>query len=412
MPHMKKLIFKARKIWTRWYGYRIAASELVAITLMVDRNEAIDFHFGKNYTVKMLKQAIAPVVDAQAQDMLNNGELLRNNLKLRELATADMDSIKLTLSSHSLRIDESFIWNGHRLYAFPHKAISRQSKENARWFFDQNEREKPRRLHRIREILDSMDADSAPPVIMTFNSGFSSMFLNWVASCDANEIPVRDRAIIFAMDKECSELAENHGFSVCYDEDSELLKTTGTAKRFGDADFKKHMFFQNAVIQDMLESGCDFLFQDADMVWLKSPFEYFRKNNGYDMEFMFDGINRFHAPLHANTGFIYFRNRPVTRDFWKIIYDNYDRTDQFSSQQSPLNKYLGLVSQRGLTINILPESLFANGHLFYSVPERTCRLPDKPMVIHCSWTSNVEQKIEKYKLNDLWFISTDQGIDG
>jgi hypothetical protein len=411
---MNKLIFKARKMWTRWHGYRIAASDLVAITLMVNRNETIEFYFGKKYTVKMLKQAMTPVIDMKPQDMdlLNNGELLRDNLKMRELATADTGSIKLTLASHSLHIDESFTWKGHRLYAFPYKAISRQSQENARWFFDQNERDKPRRLRRIREILDSMGADSGPPVIMTFNSGFSSMFLNWVASCDANEISVRDRAIIFAMDKECRDIAENHGFSVCYDEDSELLKTTGTAKWFGDTDFKRHMFFQNAVIQDMLELGCDFLFQDADIVWLKNPFEYFEEGSVYDMEFMFDGINSFHAPLHANTGFIYFRNRPATRDFWKIIYDNYDRIDKIGSQQSVLNKYLGLVNDRGLKINILQESLFANGHLFYSVPERTCRLPDNPMVIHCSWTSNVEQKIEKYKLNDLWFISTDQGIEG
>ena len=69
MPHMNKLIFKARKIWTRWLGYRIAASDLVAITLMVNRDESIDFHFGKRYTLKMLKQAIAAAIDMKPQDI-------------------------------------------------------------------------------------------------------------------------------------------------------------------------------------------------------------------------------------------------------------------------------------------------------------------------------------------------------
>ena len=53
-----------------------------------------------------------------------------------------------------------------------------------------------------------------------------------------------------------------------------------------------------------------------------------------------------------------------------------------------------------------PEELFANGHLFNPDSDKS-RLPKNPKVVHCSWTLNAEKKIEKYKNNNLWFMSDD-----
>ena len=57
------------------------------------------------------------------------------------------------------------------------------------------------------------------------------MFLNWVRSCDRHGIEVRDRAVIFAMDKQSRDLALGERFQVIYDENSELLAVTATAMR-------------------------------------------------------------------------------------------------------------------------------------------------------------------------------------
>jgi hypothetical protein len=57
---------------------------------------------------------------------------------------------------------------------------------------------------------------------------------------------------------------------------------------------------------------------------------------------------------------------------------------------------------RGLKLDILPEADFANGHLFTN--RDVSRLPPDPYVIHCSWTRNLEHKMEKYRLARLWYL--------
>lgn len=340
------------------------------------------------------------------KSLIHDGKILRNDAMVRDLKMNTQSRVELELSSAPLNPGESFLWNSDELYAFVHDPLTPDLSENSICFYQQNQMDKPIRMSILERLLHKLGSYKTPPVVMAFNSGFSFLFLNWVKSCDKYEIPVRERTIVFAMDKKSSDLAEENGFHVCFDENSGLLKSIGTSVCFGDAEFTKHMFFQNAIIRDMLDTGCDFLFQDVDIVWLRDPFGFFGMNGRYDIEFMYDGANPYHAPMHANTGFIYFHNRPPSRNFWNIIYNNFERVIQFRSQQNPVNKYLGLVSNRGLSTNILPSDLFANGHLFYPDPKYECRLPQNPAVVHCSWTNDIEQKLKKYKINGLWFLDT------
>ena len=385
---------------------RSAPRELVDVHVKTGRDHVTRLSFEKQSTVKALRIVLSIQASSELADtfLFHDGELLSDETRIGDLESVTANRIELDMAPSPAVIGQGLGWRGSQLYPFVHHPVSSEAVEMADSLYHQDQREKPRRLQLISDLLPRVAGNGKVPVIMAFNAGFSSMFLNWAGSCDRNNIPVRDRAIIFAMDKESRDLAQSEGFSVCYDEKSDLLRSIGKSSEFGDDEFTKHMFYQNTIIHDMLELGRDFLFQDVDLVWLEDPFVVFDKDDKHDIEFMYDGDNPFHAPLHANTGFVFFRNRPVTREFWDIFYRNYDRVIQFQSQQSPMNRYLGLLHGRGLKINILPEELFANGHLFYSEPGYTSRLPDNPRVIHCSWTKNIEQKIRKYKLNDLWYL--------
>ena len=295
-----------------------------------------------------------------------------------------------------------FSWNESNFDPFKENDISQSLREQAAWFLEQDKLDSKFRKNQIKSILKRMPLKDNQLIAMTFNSKFSLLFLNWAASALKYGIDVHDRCIVFPMDDESAGMAQREGFSICYNRDSEILRSTGEANNYGDSEFARHMFYQNAVIRDLLECGVDLLFQDVDVVWRKDPLPLLLQHPDH-VQFMFDGENRRHRPLHANTGFMYFRNEPVTRDFWEIIYNRAEQMFAYGSQQEPLNKVLGLIDRRGFKVRILEEADFANGHLMNIVTERN-RLPVDPYVIHCSWTGQLDEKYRKYTQQGIWYL--------
>jgi len=238
-------------------------------------------------------------------------------------------------------------------------------------------------------------------LVMMANRGYNDLFNNWVSSCNINGLDARSWAILFAVDEEAAANAENQGFRTYIDSISYGDQPRDAVKHFGDKNFRRLMFQKTAIVQDVLELGYDVLFQDVDMIWRKDPLEFLLTgtNQDFDARFMFDGRNPLHAPLFANTGFFLLRNRPVTRKFWSRVLASYAQMARCGSQQAVLNLILG---EGELQVDILPEEHFANGHLFGF--DKLSRLPPDPHVIHCSWTGNRVEKLQKYKQEGLWYL--------
>ena len=247
----------------------------------------------------------------------------------------------------------------------------------------------------------SSELGNGPVLVMTANAGYNVLFANWVRSCDQAGIAVRDWSLFFAADEAAARNAESLGFRVFIDRRSYGEMPTGAVGEFGDADFRLLMFQKTAVVHDVLELGFDVLFQDVDLVWRQDPRQFLLANepDQWDLRFMYDGDNPIHGPLHANTGFFWLRNTAAIRAFWTDVLDAYPDIYECGSQQHIVNRILG---RSELAINILPEEQFANGHLF-SV-DKASRLPSDPHVIHCSWTSNIDHKIQKYQREGLWYL--------
>lgn len=295
-----------------------------------------------------------------------------------------------------------FSWNGRNFDPFRKKDIPRSLRERAAWFLQQDILDSRFRRNQIKSILKQMSLKDNQLIAMTFNSKFSILFRNWAASALKHGIEVHDRCIAFPMDDESAEIAQQEGFRICYNPDSEILRSTGESMRYGDSEFARHMFYQNAVIHDLLECGLNLLFQDVDLVWFKDPLPLLLQHPEH-AQFMFDGENPRHRPHHANTGFMYLRNTLTTRNFWEIIYKRTEQVFAYRSQQEPLNKVLGLIDRRGFKIRILDEEGFANGHLF-NIECGKRNLPVAPYVIHCSWTGQLEAKYIKYKQQGIWYL--------
>lgn len=259
--------------------------------------------------------------------------------------------------------------------------------------------ERDRRQSKLADLLRELGG--GPVLVMTANAGYNDMFTNWVRSCDRAGISVRDWSLFFAADDAAAKNAEHLGFRVFTDVRSYGEMPTKAVGSFGDADFRLLMFQKTAVVHDVVELGFDILFQDVDVVWRKDPRDVLLTDepDRWDLRFMYDGDNPIHGPLHANTGFFWVRSTAATRAFWAGVLDAYPDIYDCGSQQSIVNRILG---QSDLAIDILPEEQFANGHLF-SIDEPS-QLPDDPYVIHCSWTSNIVHKIQKYRREGLWYL--------
>jgi hypothetical protein len=260
-----------------------------------------------------------------------------------------------------------------------------------------------KREHELSKLIRNRHKNNTV-LLMTLNRGYSDMLLNWIASCDRHGIEVRSWTLIIALESETASKFEAMGFAVYCDEKSYGTQDKEAAASFGDYTFTRMMFPKTAAVQDILNLGYDVFFQDVDLVWKKDPTEYlFRQDRRcLDAQFMYDGPNPFYQPLHANTGFFLLRNTTATMKFWNLVCANFDKVFYLQSQQRVVNAVLTSRYFRDLSVDILPPDDFANGHLFHL--EKMDGLPPDPYVVHCSWTSNIEHKLKKFKLANLWYL--------
>ena len=255
----------------------------------------------------------------------------------------------------------------------------------------------------LSRILKHRNKDNVV-LVMTLNQGFSDLLLNWIKSCDLNGIEVRSWTLIVALDTETAASFEAEGFAVYCDANSYGAQRGLAVGEYGDHAFIRMMFPKTAVVQDLLELGYDVLFQDVDIIWKKDPSEILLRadRKHLDAQFMYDGPNAYYAPLHVNSGFFFLRNTRHSREFWNMVYQNYDKMFYLGGQQRVVNTVLVGRFFRGLQLDVLPENDFTNGHLFHI--ENMDSLPADPYVVHVSWTSNLAHKMKKYHMAGLWYI--------
>jgi hypothetical protein len=211
---------------------------------------------------------------------------------------------------------------------------------------------------------------------------------------------------MFPMDTDTAQACEKLGVHYFYNETS-YGPTTSTHGRYGDDDFRICMFMKNAVVKDVLDLGFEILFQDIDMVWYKNPLPFLEMQgrvNQYDFQFMFDGFNARFQPLYYNSGFFYIRNNEFSRKTWEVVFSNFDKVWQYGSQQIPVNIVMNTYRERGLRTHLLDKELFFNGHMVPSDESGKFKISDEIMVVHVSWTENLDSKIQKLKNNGLWFL--------
>jgi hypothetical protein len=251
------------------------------------------------------------------------------------------------------------------------------------------------------ELLNSIFKDLDRPkelIVMLFCKNYYPFFLNWVRSCERHGIDPRGRLIAFTLDSESAAKTEALGVKTCF-LDPALYAPAGNSKVFGDLPFRSTMLYKNAIIHDALKLDASILFQDTDLVWFKDPLPYLKGNNeDCDIQIMFDGPNPRYKPVHGNSGFIYIRPNAASRALFETALRN-SAVILLSGHQFPLVRIMDFFARNNLLkLNVLPEHLFLNGHLFNlkrGVLPGAGNWEEEGIVLHYSWTAHRNDKFRK-----------------
>ena len=130
-----------------------------------------------------------------------------------------------------------------------------------------------------------------------------------------------------------------------------------------------HRWLKITSVYSVVATGRHALFQDADVVWLRDPIEYFftQADDQVDCFFMDDGARSArYTPLYTNSGFYFIRNNMRTQFFMHRMLMAYDTVLAVRSHQHALIMLLlEHMARHGLTVGVLDPLLFPQGQIFH-----------------------------------------------
>ena len=263
---------------------------------------------------------------------------------------------------------------------------------------------------RLRQTLEKMKGK--PVVVMTCNRGQSELLMNFACSSRARGFDLQN-VIVFPTDMETKELAEGMGLATFYEETLMASMPKEEAVEYGDQIFADIMFAKVLCVQLVNELGYDLLFQDVDMVWFKSPLDFFQDESlpKFDMYFQDDGNRQLRfAPYSANSGFYFVRSNPKTMHLFRHFLYSGDLINAWYSHQAVLIQLLAEHSSlTGLTVKIYPKEAeeFPGGLQFHQKKEVMKDIMSgnsKAYIFHMSWTNNKKDKLKYFQQLGEWYV--------
>ncbi|MEM9305222.1 MAG: putative nucleotide-diphospho-sugar transferase [Pseudomonadota bacterium] len=246
-------------------------------------------------------------------------------------------------------------------------------------------------------------------VTMLFCRNFARYFRNWVRSCDANAIAIRDRTLVFTLDEEAEAAARREGVpSVCLAPGA--YPPAGGSRAFGDTQFRVTMGFKNGIIDACLKLGARVLFQDVDLVWLRDPIAWLDAHaSGAEFRIMYDGPNYSRTPPYGNSGFFFLRPTDAVRSVFETALRNTKRTILHGHQGPLISIAQHYWWHNLLGLEVLPEDRFLNGHLFNLETglhvDAGGNWREAGVVVHYSWTGTHDDKLDKLRRFGLSYLS-------
>ncbi|KAL3806134.1 hypothetical protein ACHAXA_010845 [Cyclostephanos tholiformis] len=264
---------------------------------------------------------------------------------------------------------------------------------------------------RLKKTLAKMKGNTV--VVMTCNHGQSELLMNFACSSRARGFDLHN-VIVFPTDMETKELTEGIGLTTFYEEKLMASIPKEESETYGDEIFADVMFAKVLCVQLVNELGYDLLFQDVDLVWFKSPLDFFQEKSllTFDMYFQDDGNRQLRfAPYSANSGFYFVRSNAKTRHLFRHFLYAGDLINAWYSHQAVLIALLGEHSSlMGLTVKIYSKETeeFPGGLHFHRKKEVMKAIMSgnsKAYIFHMSWTNNKDDKVKFFQQLGEWYVN-------
>ena len=258
-------------------------------------------------------------------------------------------------------------------------------------------------------------------IVMVCNAGQSELLLNFLCAAAHRHIADLKHVLIFATDPYTYDLVTELQLPVhvFYDAANYGDMPEGAARRYADTTFMKMMMAKVFCVHMTMRLGYHVVFQDADVLWYRSPLDYFKEQQHaagatqFDAYFQDDGNHAlFYAPYSANTGFYYLRHNERTMALVNSLLMQGDLIITTKSHQIPLTFLLQeMASLHGLTIkvwNARTTDEFPGGHAFH---RRKSFMRDliaghvQPYLFHMSWTASSVNKVKFWQQMGEWYVA-------
>lgn len=233
-------------------------------------------------------------------------------------------------------------------------------------------------------------------VVLTVNSGYLDLALNWVCSAEAIHF---HHYILIAEDLDAASFFKQRSIPVIVRKNAPQTKP---AADYGSVEFQETMSFRTEFLQSVLNAGFHFVTADMDGLWLDDPLQYFNFNA--------DLSGQLHKETKISGGFVIVRATRYGKNFWQQVIDCQRENSIFLAthpkgsyepskytEQYCINELShGLSSQPLFTKALLDPWLFPDGKSFFDEKNPQYR-GIAPAVIHNNWIVGTKQKLNRLK---------------
>eukprot|EP01083_Nonionella_stella_P002566 7363_1 len=264
-----------------------------------------------------------------------------------------------------------------------------------------------RRRGELQEIITNnlrLSHDESAITLMTLNSGYIYLFLNWLCGLHLLGIAddIRLTSIIIATDEKTEVLARKLGFQVVRGDWLKIKIEEKAAPSFALGAHRWTVCLQIVYSYDLIHMGYNVLQQDVDVVWLRDVRKYF-ENTYNDVEMPCDGRLDYIGP--GNSGFIHVRSNCKTKVYMETLIYYIGLVIAGRSDQRVWNMFLTSYDFRQLLFEMMPPDMFVGGDQWGNGRKKGDRLSNHIWFLHASWTSDHTEKVTKFRQLDAWFFN-------
>lgn len=256
-------------------------------------------------------------------------------------------------------------------------------------------------------------------IVMVVNEGEIDLYLNFACSCQQNNVTIRN-LLVFAASPEIVTMIESTGAMGIYHRGYASV-SRHASNDYMDKTFVDMMWYKAFSVYLILRMNINVLFQDADLVWFRDPFPYFKEfiarteekaqRTGAHFEAFFadDGQRSLrYAPFYANSGFYYLIASERSVYFTWSIMISFDLIQVSGSHQNVFTfKLIEATALSASKSKLLPLEEFPTGITYHHDPMYMDRLRKhhvRPYNYHMCWTQGKVDKLKYFNDTSMWYL--------